>query len=205
MLHAQIYGKMPEKQFAMLTFITEFLKHPRSVGAVAPSSRFLARTIVAAADLQKRHAIFEFGPGTGAFTKYIFEYLGPDQTYVGIEQNRQFTRLLKEKFPDLTFVNDSVENLRKIAAEHKIESIDAILCGLPWASLPIQVQDNAFKAMRGLMLSDSVFCTFAYLQGLILPGARTLHSRLQAEFSSVTCSPTVWRNFPPAFVYICRH
>jgi phosphatidylethanolamine/phosphatidyl-N-methylethanolamine N-methyltransferase len=188
----------------MCIFVAEFLKHPRSVGAVAPSSRFLARTILAAADLKKCHCIVEFGPGTGAFTKYISEQLRPDQRYIGIEQNKRFTVLLRQKFPQLMFLNDSVENLKPIGDQLKIESIDAIICGLPWASLPLHVQDNAFTAMRGFMHAQSVFCTFAYIQGLILPGARVLRARLGAEYSSVRRSPIVWRNFPPAFVYICR-
>lgn len=188
----------------MLPFVAEFLKHPRSVGAVAPSSRFLALTMLAAADLKRCRAILEFGPGTGAFTKYIFEQLCPDQRYVGIEQNKQFTVLLRQRFPHLTFVNDSVENLQAISTELKIRSIDAIVCGLPWASLPLHVQDNAFKAMRGLMHADSVFCTFAYIQSLILPAAHVLRARLRTEFASVSQSQIVWRNFPPAFVYVCR-
>jgi phosphatidylethanolamine/phosphatidyl-N-methylethanolamine N-methyltransferase len=49
-----------------------------------------------------------------------------------------------------------------------------------------------------------VFSTFAYLQGLVLPNARALRERLDAEFSNVTRSPIVWRNLPPAFVYVCR-
>jgi phosphatidylethanolamine/phosphatidyl-N-methylethanolamine N-methyltransferase len=188
----------------MLTFFAEFLKHPFSVGAVAPSSRFLARTILAAADLKNCHAIVEFGPGTGAFTKYVCKQLRPDQRYIGIELNANFTLLLRQKFPTLAFVNDSVENLQAISSELNLGSIDAIVCGLPWASLPLRVQDKAFKAMGELMHDHSVFCTFAYLQGLVLPGARALRARLRNEFRSVSHSRIVWFNFPPAFVYICR-
>ena len=75
---------------------------------------------------------------------------------------------------------------------------------LPWASLPLRVQDNAFRAMSQLMHDHSVFCTFAYLQGLVLPGAQALRAGLRKEFRSVTYSRIVWCNFPPAFVYICR-
>jgi phosphatidylethanolamine/phosphatidyl-N-methylethanolamine N-methyltransferase len=197
-------GTIPDSPSAMLTFITEFLKHPSSVGAVAPSSRFLARTILAAADLKNCHVIVEFGPGTGAFTKYLCQQLRPDQRYIGIELNTTFARLLRQEFPTFTFVHDSVENLQAISAEHQLGSIDAIICGLPCASLPLRVQDNAFRAMSQLMHDHSVFCTFAYLQGLVLPGAQALRARLRKEFRSVTYSRIVWCNFPPAFVYICR-
>jgi phospholipid N-methyltransferase len=159
---------------------------------------------VAAANLKVRRSIVEFGPGTGAFTKYISDQLRPDQRYIGIEQNRRFAELLRRKFPHLIFVNRSVEDLRHIAADLNLGTIDAIISGLPWASLPTQVQENAFKTMRGLVGSDLVFCTFAYLHALALPGARILRARLRAEFREVSWSPIVWRNFPPALVCVCQ-
>ena len=94
-------GTIPDPPSAMLTFITEFLKHPSSVGAVAPSSRYLTRTILAAADGKNCHVIVEFGPGTGAFTKYLCQQLRPNQRYIGIELNTTFARLLRAKIPDL--------------------------------------------------------------------------------------------------------
>jgi phosphatidylethanolamine/phosphatidyl-N-methylethanolamine N-methyltransferase len=185
-------------------FVQEFLKDPRSIGAIAPSSSALAQTMLTAADLGTRTTIVEFGPGTGAFTKGISAQLRPDQRYVGIEQNAGFATALAEKFPHLTFVCGSVEDLREIAARSGIFTIDAIVCGLPWASLPLTTQAKTFDAMRMLMSKNSVFATFAYLQGLLLPNARALRARLDAEFSNVTSSPIIWRNLPPAFVYKCR-
>ena len=36
------------------------------------------------------------------------------------------------------------------------------------------------------MHDHSVFCTFAYPQGLVLPGAQALRARLRKEFRNVT-------------------
>jgi phosphatidylethanolamine/phosphatidyl-N-methylethanolamine N-methyltransferase len=184
-------------------FVREFLRDPRSIGAIAPSSSALAQAMSTAADLSSRTTIFEFGPGTGAFTRSISAQLRPDQRYVGIEQNARFASLLADKFPHMTFVCGSVENLQDIAERVGVSAIDAIICGLPWASLPLVTQTRTFEAMRALMPANSVFATFAYLQGLLLPNARALRARLDAEFSNVTSSPVVWRNLPPAFIYKC--
>jgi phosphatidylethanolamine/phosphatidyl-N-methylethanolamine N-methyltransferase len=185
-------------------FLAEFLKHPRSVGAIAPSSRFLAKAICDAAELTKRSVVVEFGPGTGAFTSRIASTLNETQRYIGIEINRYFFEELQREFPQLTFSCTSVEKLVDVMDTAGIASIDAIICGLPWASLPIEVQTTTFRAMRAFMREGAVFCTFAYVQGVILPAARTLRKRLSAEFSDITCTPIIWRNFPPAFVYVCR-
>ncbi len=187
-----------------ISFLRQFLRNPRSVGAIAPSSRKLGEEILAAADIEDRATVVEFGPGTGAFTSLIHERLQPGQRYIGIEKNQRFATFLAERFPDMTFVCESVENLDSIAAREGITSIDAIICGLPWASLPLIVQDGTFEAMRSLLPPDAVFCTFAYLQGLLLPGASSLRRRLNKEFDKVTRSSVVWLNIPPAFFYVCR-
>ncbi len=187
-----------------IRFLRQFLQNPRSVGSIAPSSRNLGEAILAAADIERRATVVEFGPGTGAFTTLIHERLQPGQRYIGIEKNQRFATFLSERFPNMTFVCESVEKLHSIADKEGITSIDAIICGLPWASLPLIVQDGTFEAMRRLLAPGAVFCTFAYLQGLLLPGARSLRRKLNNEFDEVTRSSVVWLNIPPAFFYVCR-
>ena len=148
--------------------------------------------------------IVEFGPGTGPFTAEIGARLKPGDRYLGIEINPAFCDALRRRFPDLAFVCDSAERLSAIAATHGIAPIDAIVCGLPWASLPLDVQARIFAEMRGCLRPGGLFVTFAYLQGVLLPGARALRRRLAAEFDSMTRGAIVWRNIPPAFTYICR-
>jgi len=160
--------------------------------------------MLAAAEIERRTTIVEFGPGTGAFTALIHKKLRLDQRYIGIEENSEFVDLLRRRFPDFTFVCDSVEQLQSIATNAGIKAIDAIICGLPWASLPLVVQDRTFEAMRNLLAPGAVFCTFSYLQGMLLPGGRSLRTRLSKEFNEVSTSPVVWLNIPPAFFYICR-
>ena len=106
--------------------------------------------------------------------------------------------------PKLTFVAASVEDLDKILAEHGIEQIDAIICGLPWASLPLAVQERAFGHVSRFLVKDGLVITFAYLQGLVFPGARALRRRFDTIFSKVSRTRIIWANVPPAFAYVCR-
>ena len=85
-----------------------------------------------------------------------------------------------------------------------IGAIDAIVCGLPWATLPISLQESVFAAMDRALVPGGVFVTFGYLQSLVLPGAWALRRRLRRSFADVSHSPVVWGNVPPAFAYICR-
>lgn len=188
----------------MLHFGLEFVRNPRAIGAIAPSSRGLATRMIDAIEIARHDVIVEFGPGSGAFTRHIRAALRPGQRYIGIEINPRFIGLLRHAYPDLDFVHGSVEDVAALMAGHGVHGVGAVVCGLPWASLPETAQGRTFAGLRTLLTPASVFCTFAYLQGLLLPGGQALRRRLRTEFGSVTTSPVVWGNLPPAFVYVCR-
>jgi len=184
-------------------FFRQFLAAPRAIGAIAPSSPALARAMLAPVRFAPGQVIVEFGPGTGAFTTQIAPRLVPLCRYVGIELNPLFCTHLAAQFPTLDFAQGSVADLRQIMAARGITHIDAIVCGLPWASLPAALQATVFGAIAELLAPDGLFVTFAYVQGLALPGAWALRRSLRARFREVRQSGVVWRNLPPAFAYIC--
>jgi phospholipid N-methyltransferase len=160
--------------------------------------------MVAPIDFAAVRAVVEFGPGTGAFTREIAGRLRPGCQYLGIEQNPSFVRELAAEFPRLAFVQGSVAELASILTAQRIATVDAIICGLPWASLPISLQEAVFAAIDGALVPGGAFVTFGYLQSLALPAAWALRRRLRCGFATVARSPVVWGNVPPAFAYICR-
>ena len=54
-----------------MSFILEYIKHPRKIGAVAPSSRCLSRKMMKPIDFSSAEVIVEYGPGTGSFTSEL--------------------------------------------------------------------------------------------------------------------------------------
>ena len=185
-------------------FLRQFVQSPRTVGAVLPSSPALARAMLAPIDFASARTIVEFGPGTGAFTREIARRLVPGCRYLGIELNPTFVRRLADEFPRLAFVHGSVADLDQILATERIGAIDAIVCGLPCALLPIALQESVFAAMDRALVPGGLFVTFGYPQSLVLPGAWALRRRLRRGFAHVSHTPVVWGNVPPAFAYICR-
>jgi phospholipid N-methyltransferase len=189
---------------ATLRLFSQFLRSPRSVGTILPSSRGLARLMVEPVDFTQPSTIIEFGPGTGTITAGIAERLRPHSQYIGIETNQNFFEDISVLFPRLKFVHRNASEIGAILQSLNIKSVDAILCGIPWASLPAGLQpeilDGAVRSLR----PGGVFVTFAYIPGLLLPAAQTLRRQLKARFSSVRTSRVVWNNFPPAFTYICH-
>ncbi|MGA2261597.1 MAG: rRNA adenine N-6-methyltransferase family protein [Acidobacteriota bacterium] len=185
-------------------FLGEFLLHPTTTGAIAPSSTFLARTMVGWIDLPSARTVLEYGPGTGVFTGHILGRIPAGSKFVAIELNSRLAELFKRRHPGVTLVEDSVANVEAICQRLGLTSVDCIVCGLPWASFPEALQTRILDQMMSVMSAHGQFATFAYLQGLLLPAGRRFAELLPRYFGHVSKSKTVWLNLPPAFVYQCR-
>jgi len=185
-------------------FLFQFLRHPAQTGAVLPSSGYLAEAMVEWLDLGSARSVLEYGPGTGPFTPHIVKRLRKDCRFLAIERNPSLADEFKARMPNVPLVLDSVENVRAICDAADIESVDCIVCGLPWASFPDDLQKRLLDAMMTVLRSGGQFVTFAYLHGLPLPAGRRFAERLPHYFSEVRRSSTVWMNVPPALVYRCR-
>ena len=155
-------------------------------------------------DWERARCVVEYGPGTGAFTGAILQRLHPEARFFAIERCPSLCGVLRERFPGLDVCEDSVENVASLCQRRGFDRVDAVICGLPWASFPDSLQQSCFEALAGVLAPGGQFATFAYWQGMLLPAAHRLRRRLGEHFSEVTVSPTVWRNLPPAFVYRCR-
>jgi phosphatidylethanolamine/phosphatidyl-N-methylethanolamine N-methyltransferase len=183
------------------TFLKTFVFHPSQVGAIAPSSRYLADEMVRWFDWSKIRACVEYGPGTGVFTQRAMEVMQPGTKFFAIERSPELAALTRARCPQAKVYEDSVVNVQQLCQQEGIERVDAILCGLPWASFPEALQEDCLKATLQVMSDGGKFATFAYLQGLLLPAGQRFKRKLRGTFKSVEHSPTVWRNLPPAFIY----
>jgi phosphatidylethanolamine/phosphatidyl-N-methylethanolamine N-methyltransferase len=184
--------------------MTQFIKAPNLVGTIHPSSRELAETMIEPIDFTTPGTVVEYGPGTGAITSVVAEHLTEKTRYIGVEINKEFCQDLSAKFPKLSFVNKSAVEIASVLELFAIDKVDAILCGIPWASLPASLQDSILDGVEKYLRPGGTFITYAYLQGLLLPGAWSLRRNLKRRFASVETSSIVWNNMPPAFAYICR-
>lgn len=185
-------------------FFFEFLRSPNVTGAVAPSSKYLARTVVDWIDWEKTDCLLEWGPGTGAFTEELLRRKPASCQYLAIEVNPEMCDLLRKRFPDIQVCQESVANVREVCEHECIESTQCIVSGLPWAVFEESQQDEMLEAMMGVLERGGQFTTFAYIHGLLVPSGQSFRRKLRYYFSSVTRSPIVWPNIPPAFVYRCR-
>ena len=82
-------------------FLRQLREEFEATGAVAPSSRFLARAIAKPFEQREGPArVLEVGPGTGAVTRRIVQLLKADDRLDLVELNGKFVEILERKFRD---------------------------------------------------------------------------------------------------------
>jgi len=183
-----------------LAFLQVLLRAPARTGAVAPSSARLAWAMVDGLTVEPGETVVEFGPGTGAFTAEIRRILPSPDSYLGIEIEPRFVELLRQRYPDLRIAEGSAEDSLRLLAEAGRHRVRAIICGLPFASLPAGVQDRVIHAIDGLVGRGAQFRTFQYVHAYFLPPAIRFRRRMRERFGPHTREATVLRNLPPANV-----
>ena len=189
---------------SLRAFLSAALRRPSTMGAVAPSSERLASVLSSIVPRDGAPVVVELGPGTGAVSAVIAQRLPDGARHLAVELDPDMVAYLRRTRPDLEVVPGDARELGKILAEHGVDRVDAVICGLPWALFRADVQTDILGEVSRAIGDTGAFTTFAYCQGMALPAARRFRATLRATFDEVLVSSTVWRNVPPAFVYVCR-
>ena len=179
-----------------IKLLREFAKNPSELGSIFPSSNRLAKTITSDIGLETAVAVAEIGPGTAVFTSHILKKIPPRTKYFAVEINPSMYELFLGKFPGVTIYNADAAQMKKILAHEKIENVDVVISGLPWSLFTLKLQCRIMKAISEALPEGGHFATYAYLQGMVMPGGNRFKKLLERYFSSVTKSKTVWNNVP---------
>ena len=183
-------------------FLLHFLKNPSSIGAVAPSSPWLASMMVQDMGLEQARTVVEVGPGTGAFTEAALRRLSDGAFFMAVELNAEFASNIRRRFPKVRVIHDSAENLEKHLADHgRTGQVDAVISSLPWAGFPSELQERLLGPILRSLRPGGRFATFAYVHARGLPAGKRFRSLLDRSFRSVSVTRVEWRNLPPAVVY----
>src|SRR5439155_1669842 len=97
-------------------FARDFFRHPRMLGSIVPSSRFLIKQLLAPIDWKQARVIVEYGPGVGSITAEILRRMRPDASLIAIATNPEFVSFLRSSTKDerLHVVEASAEKVVEI-------------------------------------------------------------------------------------------
>ncbi|KAF6679853.1 methyltransferase domain-containing protein [Pantoea sp. EKM21T] len=174
---------------AKANFVHQFIRNPRKMGSITPSSEALCRTMITSVEWPEKLRIAELGAGDGVLTRQILAQMSPDATLDAFE----ISSTLADK---LNALNDPRMTVRICSAEYLSGEYDVIFSGLPLLSLPTELREAILRAVYNALGPNGVFVQFQYT------------SLTQPDLSRYFTweRQRVLKNVPPAWVYRCtRH
>jgi phosphatidylethanolamine/phosphatidyl-N-methylethanolamine N-methyltransferase len=149
-------------------FLRQYRVRFQTTGAVAPSSRFLARALTRPlARHQGPARILEVGPGTGAVTRRISKLLKPEDTLDLVELNDRFVDILNRRLQDDPLLKRVADRTRvhhmAIQEFTAPQPYDFIVCGLPFNNFPPELVREIFAVFFRLLAPHGVLSYFEYM------------------------------------------
>lgn len=182
--------------FDLIRFLRNYVRNPRQVSAIAPSSQSLAR-LMTQEIVPGAGPVIELGPGTGVFTKALLKQGVPEADLLLVEYGSDFMRILQERFPSAKVLWMDARQLSQY--DLFLAPAAATVSGLPLLSMSprkvMEILTGAFRHMR----DGGTFYQFTYGAGCPVP--RPILDRLGLKATLV--GRTVC-NMPPASVYRIR-
>jgi phospholipid N-methyltransferase len=182
---------------SLVLFSRNFIKHPRMLGSLIPSSRFLVNRLLSQVDWARACTIVEYGPGVGTITGEILRRLRPDGTLVAIDTNRDFARYLTKTFRDdrLHVVEGSAADAQSNLRERGLGRADYVISGIPYSTMDPGLRDRILQTTHDVLQPDGSFLVYQFTRA-VLPYLNEVFAQVQQEFEP--------RNIMPARLFYCR-
>lgn len=179
-----------------LAFLKGFLRQPKGVGSVIPSSRFLERKMVRMAGVERAESVIELGPGTGGTTRAILAAMPETATLLAIELDPAFADHVRNIDDRRLIVHQgSAEHLAELIAAHRLRPPNAILSGIPFSTMPEDAGTGIIEAIRDVLAPGGCFVAYQF-RGAVAERARPI-------LGEPDVSPE-FLNIPPMRVYRWR-
>lgn len=175
-------------------FFRGFVRNPRGVGYVVPSSRALARNLITASELGGARVIVEYGAGTGILTQEILEAMPWDCKLIAMEIDPRFATLLRKRFrdPRLTIYQGSAVELAVALGKIEADCADVVISGIPFSTLSLDLVREILATTRENLRVGGRFSSYQFRS----------HARALAEpyFGAARVRAALW-NLPPMRIY----
>lgn len=185
-----------ERDQEIALFLGRWLKAPHRIGALAPSSRHLARAMARQVDIRHARLVVELGGGTGSITRALLAMGLPPERLIVVERDERLHELLRERFPGLRVVQGDAARLVSLLRPLGVAQVSSIVSSLPLLSMPRRSRHRIVQQSFALLGDRGSLVQFTYGLASPLP---------EREFPVTgEIAARVWRNFPPAMVWRFR-
>jgi len=180
-----------------LLFARNFFRHPRMLGSIVPSSRFLIKQLLEPIDWAQARVIVEYGPGVGGITAEILRRMRPDASLIAIETNPEFVCFLRSSTEDerLHVVEASAESAVEILRQHGHERASYIISGIPFSTISAPVRERILRRTYGALEPHGSFLVYQF-STRVLQDLRRIFRHVRHQFEPL--------NVLPAHLFFCR-
>lgn len=145
------------------TFFQAFLKSPRVVASLIPSSPFLERRLVKASRACQARVAVELGAGTGGTTRAMLDAMGADSRLIAIERTEPFVRTLRQiDDPRLEVVHGCASSLVDELQQRGLGATDVVISGIPFSTLPPALASTIVEAVHRALAPGGRFVAYQF-------------------------------------------
>jgi phospholipid N-methyltransferase len=186
-----------ERRTNPLEFFIGFLRNPREVGSIIPSSRFLTRRVLRCSEVKTARVVVELGPGTGVLTREILASMRPDAKLVAIELLPEFCEVLRRELPDprLHVFCGSAADLEKALTEAGERSADVVMSGIPFSTMEKGEGRATLGAAMRVLRPGGRFVAYQFRSAVV---------RIAEPVFGPPITHSGFWNIPPMRIYVWR-
>jgi len=181
----------------VLLFARNFFRHPRMLGSIVPSSRFLIRELLSPVDWTRARVIVEYGPGVGGITAEVLRRMRPDALLIAIEMNPDFVSYLRGALTDprLRVVEGSAESVDEILGRFGQHQADYIISGIPFSTIPAPLRERILRKTRAVLAPGGAFLVYQF-STRVLADLKRIFGYVARRFEPL--------NVLPAHLFFCQ-
>ena len=172
-------------------FIREWMRSPRTMGMVCPSSASLSQAMAASISPEMNGLVVELGAGTGTVTQEILRTGISPHNLLIIEKAPAMIQVLHQRFPQLNIIQGDASDLCQLLPRER--RADYIISSLPLISLGKTVREAIILAIHDALREGGILVQYTYSWGSSNPS-------LMDKFQLID-SRRIWDNVPPAQVF----
>jgi len=178
-------------------FALNFFRHPKMLGSIVPSSRFLIRQLLEPVDWAQARVIVEYGPGVGVITTEVLRRMGPDAILIAIETNPDFVSYLRDSIKDerLHVVEGSAESVDEILRRYGQSNASYIISGIPFSTIPAPVRERILLKTCEVLKPGGSFLVYQF-SSRVLQDLQRIFRYVRRKFEPL--------NVLPAHLFFCQ-
>jgi phosphatidylethanolamine/phosphatidyl-N-methylethanolamine N-methyltransferase len=177
-------------------FFQAFLRSPQVVASVIPSSSFVERRVVRAADAMRAGVVVELGGGTGGITRSLLKATGSHSRLLVIERTAEFIEHLRSIDDSrLDVVHGCASSIGAELQRRGYPGADSVISGIPFSTMPETLGSKIIAAVYDALIPGGRFVAYQFTDR-VADYARPLMGEPTVEYELCNVPPLrlfTWR------------